>query len=358
MGRTAIALLSTENLLHNLQIIKSYAPQSGVVAMVKANAYGHGLRSTALRLDDHVAGFGVASIDEALALRKVGIKASVILMEGVFEPEEINIAAHEKFEVVIHNDEQLKWLKKAQLSSLLKVWLKVDTGMGRLGFKINDAHEALYVLQGCEVIKPVGIMSHLACADQAEHEQNRLQIKNFTDFIQNLPGPKSLCNSAAVFNFSAHCYDMMRPGLALYGVSPLLNSLGADLKLKPVMTLQTSLIAVRHEKEGSLIGYGGDYRCSRDMPVGIMAMGYGDGYPQKNPHQTPVLVNDSRCHVIGRVSMDMAAIDLSACPQARVGDVVTLWGAKLPLEEIAQHTKRTPYDLLCAVQSRVKFFWS
>lgn len=358
MGRTAIALLNTEHLLHNLSIIRSYAPQCGVIAMVKANAYGHGLRSTALRLDSHINSFGVASIDEALALRKVGIKAPITLMEGVFEAAELATAAAEHFSVVFHNEQQVAWLEKAQLPEAVFAWLKVDTGMGRLGFKSSEVEKITKRLLACTINKPLGLMSHLSCADEREHNYNYRQIENFKNIARNFEGPKSLVNSAALFNFPEYAYDIIRPGLALYGISPLKNTLGSDLKLKAVMTLKTSLIAVRHEKKDSLIGYGGTYRCERDMPIGIMAMGYGDGYPQNNPHNTPVLVNDTRCNLVGRVSMDMAAIDLSACPDARIGDPVTLWGAQLPLEEVASYTKRTVYDLLCSVQSRVKFNWT
>lgn len=358
MGRTAVAILNTENLLHNLTIIKSRAPKSAIMAMIKANAYGHGLRSTALRLDGHVASFGVASIDEALALRKVGIRSKITLMEGVFEPAELVSASLENFDVVFHNHEQVSWLENAALASPLGVWLKVDTGMGRLGFNLDEAQALLKKLSLCFVQRPLGIMSHFACADEREHVHNNFQIKQFQDLITNFSGTKSFNNSAAIFNFPDSNYDVVRPGLALYGVSPVFGTLGSDLLLKPVMTLQTSLIAVRQEKKGAFIGYGGTYRCPEDMPVGIMAMGYGDGYPQKNSNNTPVLVNNIRCQLIGRVSMDMAAVDLRACPQSRLGDPVTLWGAQLPLEEIASYTGRTAYDLLCAVQSRVKFQWT
>ena len=358
MSRTALAILNTDNLRYNLDIIKSHAPKSDIIAMVKANAYGHGLRSTALRLDGQVASFGVASIDEALALRKVGIKSRITLMEGVFEPLELMSAANEQFEVVFHSAHQIAWLKEATLNTRLKVWLKVDTGMGRLGFNLNEASAMTKMLEECYVEKPIGIMSHLACADDKENNNNIKQLSNFKNLIDNFEGPKSISNSAAIFNFPKYNYDVVRPGLALYGISPMRGILGSDLKLKPVMTLKTSLIAIRHVKKGALVGYGGDYQCEKDMPVGILAMGYGDGYPQKNPNKTPVLVNNARCHLIGRISMDMAAVDLSSCPDARIGDEVTLWGAALPIEEIALHTERTAYDLLCAVQARVRFHWT
>ena len=260
--------------------------------------------------------------------------------------------------MVFHSKEQLSWLKGANLTAPLDAWLKVDTGMGRLGFSLDEAEDALRLLNSSQVQAPVGIMSHLACADEQKHAHNNIQIERFKNFIANFSGLKSLNNSAAIFNFPESNYDVVRPGLALYGISPVQGALGSDLLLKPVMTLQSSIISVRHEKKGSFVGYAGTYSCPENMPVGIMAMGYGDGYPQKNPNNTPVLVNNIRCPLIGRVSMDMAAIDLRACADARVGDQVTLWGSELPLEEVADYSGRTTYDLLCAVQSRVKFNWT
>lgn len=356
MGRTAIAVLNTEHLLHNLNIIKGKSQHAPLIAMVKANAYGHGLRSTALRLEGRVAGFGVASIDEALALRKVGIKSRIMLMEGIFEQSELLIAACEQFEVVFHHEQQLKWLAQSDLPLPLWSWLKVDTGMGRLGFSMQAMSEAHQKLQACYVHRPIGIMSHLACADDFSQAHNNIQLEAFRALVKNYDGRKSLLNSAGIFNFPDFSYDLVRPGISLYGISPLLKKRAVELDLKPVMTLKTSLISVRKERQGTFIGYGSTYRCPRDMTIGIMAIGYGDGYPARE--NTPVLVNNKRSYVVGRISMDMAAIDLSSCPEARVGDSVTLWGDALHIEEISEHTGRSTYDLLCAVQSRVKFHWT
>lgn len=359
MSRAALAILSTENLLHNLAIIKSHAPNSQVIAMIKANAYGHGLRSTALRLEKQVSSFGVASIDEAIALRRVGIKIPITLMEGVFEPDELLIAACENFHVVFHDEVQLQWLTMFSLPLQLTAWLKVDTGMGRLGFTLSQAHHAYEQLSGNPQIKqPIGIMSHFACADDAAHPLNQMQINNFEQFVHDKKGPKSLCNSAAIVAFPDQHYDAIRPGLALYGVSPLPHVSAATLKLKPVMTLQTRLMAVRHVQKNSTLGYGARFVCPEDMLIGVIAMGYGDGYPRTAQDGTPVLVNGIRCQLVGRISMDMITVDLQACPQAQVNDPVVLWGNGLPIEEVAQYTHQSPYDMLTAVQSRVKFHWT
>jgi len=359
MSRAALAVLSTENLLHNLSVIKKRAPQAQVIAMIKANAYGHGLRSTALRLEKHVQSLGVASVDEAIALRKAGVKGAITLMEGVFEPDELLIAACEGFHVVFHEATQLAWLAKSALPLPLTAWLKIDTGMGRLGFTPDEAQAAYAQLSSNKQIKqPVGIMSHLACADDVANPLNQQQINNFNAFIQNIPGPKSFCNSAGIFAFEASQYDVVRPGLALYGVSPFADQSAADLNLKPVMTLQTRLMAVRMAPKGSSLGYGARFACPQDMPIGVIAMGYGDGYPRTARDGTPVLVNGVRCQIVGRVSMDMITIDLRPCPQAKVNDPVILWGNGLPLEDVARHTDQCPYDMLTAVQTRVKFQWT
>jgi len=359
MSRAALAILSTENLLHNLSVIRKHARGAKIMAMVKANAYGHGIRTVARRLDPHVYGFGVASIDEALVLRKVGIKKPILLLEGVFEPDELMIASCERLQVVFHTSIQLQWLRTAILPTPLTVWLKVDTGLGRLGFSLETAHQAYAELSGNpQINRSIGILSHFSCADQSEHPLNELQIKNFNNFAQQYQGPKSLCNSAALFSFVDQQYDVVRPGIALYGVSPFAHVAAESLGLKPVMSLHTRLIAVREMKKGDPIGYSGRFVCPEDMMVGVVAMGYGDGYPRTAQDGTPVLVNGIRCPLVGRVSMDMMTVDLRPCPTAHVGSPVVLWGPGLTLEEVAQHTGHIPYDILTAVQTRVKFHWT
>lgn len=360
MARTALAILSTENLLHNLRVIKQQAPRSEVIAMVKANAYGHGLRSVAKRLQDHVASVGVASIDEALALRKAGVTIPITLMEGVFEPDELLAAACEGFHVVFHEWTQIEWLETLySLPKPLTVWLKIDTGMGRLGFSTQEVAAAYQRLVSSKKVRmPIGVLSHFACADQQVHQLNQKQIQQFKSVTQTLPGPKSFCNSAALFAFPESQYEFVRPGLALYGINPFAAGTASDLGLKPVMTLQSRLIAVRTMRKGATLGYGARFTCPEAMPVGVVAMGYGDGYPRTAQDGTPVLVNGVRCKLVGRVSMDMLTIDLRPYPQAKVNDHVVLWGEGLPLEEVAPYTRQISYDILTAVQIRVRFLWT
>lgn len=358
MGRHTSCTLSTDHLLHNVEVIRRAAPNTKIMAMVKANAYGHGLRSVGQRLDSKVDALGVSSIDEALALRQAGVKAAIVLIEGVFMPEELHIASEQDFHVTFHNQTQLQWLQESSIPSPLIAWLKIDTGMGRLGFSPEAAPNALQILSGSISIKlPVGIMSHFACADEPEHAHNKKQITAFEKFIHSHQGPKSLCNSAAIFSFSNQHYDWVRPGLALYGASPIKTRTAHSLGLKPVMTLRTRLIAVKNLKKGESIGYGARYECPEDMPIGIMAIGYGDGYPRTARDGTPVLVNGVLCHIVGRVSMDMAAVDLRPCPDADLEDHVTLWGEGLSVEEVSVMTDNINYDLLTGVQNRVKFNW-
>lgn len=359
MARHTSCTLSTANLLHNLETMRRAATGKRIMAMVKANAYGHGLRSVAQRLDGLVDSMGVASIDEALALRDAGIKGTITLIEGVFTPDELEVAATQGFYVVFHNAKQVEWLEAAKLPKPLFAWLKVYTGMGRLGFPEAIAGAAMEALsKSGNVIQPVGIMSHFACADEPQHPLNVQQMETFKTLFKGHAGPRSLCNSAGILSFPAHQHDWVRPGIALYGASPFDARSAADIGLKPVMTFKTKLISVQTLRKGSTIGYGARYVCPEDMPIGIMAVGYGDGYPRSARDGTPVLVDGVRCGLAGRVSMDMAAIDLRPVPHAQVGSAVTLWGEGLPVEEVAPCTSNIVYDLLTGIQNRVKFEWT
>ncbi len=357
MGRKTLCTLSTANLLHNLEVLRKKTPRSKIMAMVKANAYGHGIRSVSQRLSNYVDALGVASIDEALALRQAKVEAPITLIEGVFAPEELSLASEQGFSVVFHSLHQLDWLKQ-NTSVKLRAWLKINTGMGRLGFPPEEADKAMRVLsESPSIIEPVGIMSHFACADEPEQPMNQYQINTFRAFADKHPGEKSFCNSAALFAFPEAHYDWVRPGLALYGASPLAGVSAESLGLKPVMTFLTEIIAIQKFKRGDDIGYGACYKCPEDMPVGIAAMGYGDGYPRLVQEKASVVIDGELCPVIGRVAMDMAAIDLRPCANAAVGDKVTVWGDGLPVEALARASDRIAYDLLTGVQNRVKFVW-
>lgn len=356
MARPAVALLSSQNLLHNLGVIQEKAGPAQIIAMIKANAYGHGLRSVGLRLCGRVSLLGVASIDEALALRQAGVNTPILLMEGPFSPDDVPAAAHNEFHLVLHTHDQLDWLSHAQSS--VSVWIKVDTGMGRLGFSPEET-PAIYerLSRNPCVATPVRLMSHFACADDQYNPLNQQQISRFQSLANHLSTEASFCNSAALFQFPDQKYDYIRPGLILYGVSPFPGMTGNQLGLKPVMTLKSHIMAVKIHDKGHLIGYGSRYRCPEKMPVGVVALGYGDGYPLTAKDGTPILVNGVECPLVGRVSMDMLTVDLRPCPSARTGDPVVLWGEGLPVERVTSHTHTISWDLLTSVQHRVRFQW-
>lgn len=352
MTRPARALLDPKALKHNVARVRTYAPKARVMAVIKANAYGHGL-SWAARTLDQADMLAVASIDEAAQLRGVGINKPICLLEGPFTPDEMPRIANYGFEPVIHHETQLQALEAAQTVSAIDVWLKIDTGMHRLGFAPAAVADALARLKRCPTVHGVRLMSHLASADDKSNPATPQQIERFLPLVQKHALEASLANSAGIVAWPQSHLDWVRPGIMLYGVSPLLGVAAAALDLQPVMTLQTALISVQQRKKGDPIGYGGEWRCPKDMSVGVAAIGYGDGYPRHAPPDTPVLVNGKRAPLVGRVSMDMITVDLSAQPDARVGDPVALWGPGLPVEEVAAKAGTIGYELLCHVADRI-----
>ena len=323
------------------------------MAVVKANAYGHGLVSTALCLTEADA-FAVARLDEALALRAAGVRKPVVLLEGVFDAEQLAEAARHDLEIVVHEPEQLELLSRAPEGHRFVVWLKVDTGMNRLGFRASGFSGALSRLQELGgIIRELRLLTHFASADERDSALTARQLALFGELTAGRSLVRSLANSAAVFAWPAAHVDWVRPGLALYGVSPFPESTGADLGLVPAMRLASTVIAVRQVPGGESVGYGGVWRAPRDSTVAIVAAGYGDGLPRSLPNGTPVLVGGRRAELAGRVSMDMIAVDVTGIGGARVGDAAVLWGPELPVEEIAAHAGTIAYELLCAVSQRV-----
>lgn len=356
--RDTVMTMSGANLFHNIQIIKDKIGPAKIIAAVKANAYGHGLKDAALRLEKHVDMLGVAFIDEAIFLRKNGVKIPIMLLEGVFNKHDLKIAANQNFHVVFHHPSQIEFLQNLTLKHQINAWLKIDTGMNRLGFDLKEAKYFYQkLLDDPKIAKPVRIMSHFACADEVNHPLNQLQINRFETLTNKIITEFSLCNSAGIFNFPKNHHDFVRPGLAIYGASPLSNKTAIDLNLKPVMTLRTSLISIKKVTKGSSIGYLGRYICNQDMLIGVGAIGYGDGYPRSAKDGTPVLVNGVKCQLAGLASMDMITIDLTNYPNAKIGDKVTLWGDGLAVEEVAKYTDNSVYDLLTVVRERIKFSW-
>ena len=357
MTRPARACIDLRALQHNFQRVRQAAAGSRIMAIIKANAYGHGLLRVAQSLPGADA-FGVASPEEGIALREAGFDRRIVLLEGPFSGDDLVLVSGYRLDVVIHHASQLDMLEQAGLKRPLDVWLKLDTGMNRLGFEPAAVAELLARLQGIEQVASVRFMTHFACADEPDNDTTRQQSDRFMAALAALSGEHSLANSAAILAWPDTHADWVRPGIMLYGASPLIEQSAAALDLRPVMTLASNLIAVKPCRAGDAVGYGGDWRCPEDMSVGVAAIGYGDGYPRHAPSGTPVLVNGQQASLIGRVSMDMICIDLRGHDNAAVGDEVQLWGKALPVEEIAAAAGTISYELLCGISHRVQMEYS
>ena len=354
MSRPARARIDLQALQHNFSLAQQTAPDSQVMAIIKANAYGHGLVSIAQALPD-AAAFGVACLDEAIALREAGFDRRIVLLEGLFGPDDINLISGYRLDVVVHHDSQLQWLAQGQLLRPLDVWLKIDTGMHRLGFSPDSIRDITTRLQQIPQVDTVRYMTHFPCADDLDNADTRQQIEAFGEAVATVDGEHSLANSAGILGWPAARADWIRPGIMLYGSSPLRGRTAQSLDLQPVMTLSTKLIAVNVRKQGDTIGYGADWSCPVDMPIGVAAIGYGDGYQRHAPSGAPLRVNGHAATLAGRVSMDMICIDLRDVPNPQVGDEVVLWGEGLPVDEVAMAADTISYELLCSVGSRVQF---
>lgn len=347
--RAAHLEIDTVALQHNLRRIRSIVPGCKVLAMVKANAYGHGFETIAKALPEADA-FGVACIEEAIILRQAGVTNPIVLMEGFFDAAELTLMREWNLVAVIHHFAQIAILENQPFAKPINVWLKIDTGMNRLGFTVEQVPMAWQRLNACPLVSAIDcIMTHFSEPDALDKNTTQRQFEQFMQATSAFPGLKSLANSAAILGWPATSIDWVRPGIILYGVSPFANRLGTDFGLKPVMTLRSEIIAIRQARKGDAIGYGSGSICADDMPIGVVAMGYGDGYPRHARNGTPVLVNNTTVPLIGRVSMDMLTVDLSTVPQTQVGDSVTLWGAGLPIEIVAAKADTIAYELLCAI---------
>lgn len=348
-----IAIIDTQALTHNLQRVRQAAPHSRVMAVIKANGYGHGLLAVAQALHT-VDAFAVARLEEALFLRQQNITKPLLLLGGVLTADEWREAVQQQVQLVIHQIYQLELLELlAAQYAPLAIWLKLDTGMHRLGF-MPDQFPAVWARLKAVYPGPVVLMSHFANADVLSDETTRQQWHCFQALTRHLAYPCSLANSAAILGWPDTHQNWVRPGIMLYGASPFSgDSVAADYDLKAVMTLKSRIIAVNHYAAGERIGYGGISICPEAMRVGVVAIGYGDGYPRHAPPGTPVLLHGKYAPLLGRVSMDMIMIDLRQHPQAQPGDEVILWGQGLPAERIAQAAGTITYDLFCKINTRV-----
>lgn len=360
MSFGARALVRLGALAHNLDVIRHAAPEAKVMAVVKANAYGHGLVPVAQHLAA-VDAFAVARFGEAQLLRDAGIDKPCVLLEGIWDRAQLDAAAESAFDVVVHSDEQLRLLREHRGAPVV-AWLKFDSGMGRLGFDVADAAALIETLSCMPAVGELRLMTHMACADEIDNEMTARQLDRFREVATGFEGDVSIANTpaalawpgtardAAGLGFRGSCW--IRPGISLFGISPFADRTGADLGLEPVMTFEARLIAVKPLRAGATVGYQARYRAPADTTLGIIAAGYGDGYTRHFRDGTPVLVNGRRVPLIGNVSMDMIAVDLGTDATDAIGDVATLWGPELPVEEVAPWADAIPYELVCGIMNR------
>lgn len=349
MSRPIQAHIDLAALQNNLCVVRKLT-SSRVMAVVKANAYGHGLIQVADALEA-AEGLALLDVRDAMALREAGCRQTILLLEGCFSPEEWPIFAEYDLATVIHSREQLAWLDAYPRRHALKVWLKINSGMNRLGFMPQEVPAVMEQLKSHQAVSEVTLMTHFSHADEAEGVA--AQLDRFNGLAGAYRAPRSLANSAALLRYPATHGDWVRPGIMLYGASPFLDSSAHQLGMKPVMTLSSEVISVREITAGEYVGYAGMFRAERDLRIGTVACGYADGYPRHAPSGTPILVNGIRTRTLGRVSMDMLGVDLTGISAAQVGSRVTLWGEGLPVEEVARAAGTISYELLCSLTARV-----
>jgi alanine racemase len=349
MPRPIHAHINLDALRSNLRVARRFA-SSRIMAVIKANAYGHGLLRVAEALDE-AEGVALLDVRDAVSLREAGSRQTILLLEGFFSLEDLQLIAEYDLATVIHNPQQLASLDAYPRRGALQVWLKVNSGMNRLGFTPEEVPAVMERLKSHPAVRDVTLMTHFSHADEAEGVADQLDC--FSGLTATYRVPRSMANSAAIFRYPATHGEWVRPGIMLYGASPFADTTAQQLGLKPVMTLSSQIISVREIKAGEYVGYGGLFRTRHNARIGVVACGYADGYPRHAPTGTPILVNGQRSSILGRVSMDMLGVDLSNITDAQVGSRVVLWGEGLPVEEVARAAGTISYELLCALTTRV-----
>jgi alanine racemase len=353
MTRPTHVYIHDAALLHNLGRVKQCAPGKKVIAMVKANAYGCGFSSVVPVLDGHVDAFGVASLEEAMSLRALGNRSHCVLFQGIFSSDELLSVANFGFQCVVHQALQLQWILSTPLPTPIKVWIKVNTGMNRLGFQPEEVADVIRALRSCSwVDDEMGVMTHLACADEPSQLDNEQQWQVFHQMDVSETMARSIANSAAILALPHMLADVVRPGIMLYGVSPFPHQVGFELGLMPVMHFMSAVSAIHYYPPHARIGYSGTWQSDKPTIIGVIPVGYGDGYPRHIASNTPTWVRGYMAPIVGRISMDMMTIDLTQCPGVKEGDSVELWGRYIPVERIARSAGTIPYELLCQMTRR------
>lgn len=340
-------------LKHNAQVARNAAPHSKLLAVIKADAYGHGLLQAAAALDD-ANGFAVARLDEAIALREAGVKKRILVLSGFLFENDVAIFSKHDLDTVVHSDYQLELLSSGAVSTPLSIWLKINTGMNRLGVEASDVgriHDEL-ALSG-KVRLPIKLMTHFASADDMGSLQTEQQLTVFDDCVGGLAGEHSIANSAGLLGWQYAQRDWVRPGIMLYGGSPFFDKTADELNLKPVMTLESTVTSLRVVEKGACVGYGATWRAERTSLIATVGIGYGDGYPRHASEGTTVVVAGQKAPLVGRVSMDTITVDVSQCRDVTVGNQVILWGRGLPIDDVADSSETISYELMCGITNRV-----
>jgi alanine racemase len=355
MSNHITSMIYDDNALrYNYAIAKKLAPNSKVMAMIKANAYGHGLRRTAQILSKEGAdSFGVSCFNEAFMLRHWNIQLPISVMHGFYNKDELIKISELSLCVAIHASWQIEMLEKVLLPKPISLWIRVDIDNGYLGFSLDELDSIYHRLKYSKNVSEIKILTHLINPGNADDVATEDKISLFNKVTSRFECIKSVAASQGLLNFPKSHFDCVRPGTMLYGISPIFGCSGNKFGLKPVMALTSQLIAIRLFKKGENIGYGDTWICPEDMLVGIVPVGYGDGYPRHAINSTPILINDRLCQLIGSVSMDLLAVDLMNCPQAKIGDSVLLWGGKLAIERISTKASTIPPELTCRLTARV-----
>ena len=353
MSRPVWARINLNALRHNVLRVRTLAPGASIIGVVKANAYGHDSTRVAQAIEDTVDAFAVAGIGESDELIAAGITRNIILLTGFHEIEELPQISEQGLIPVIHSRHQIEQLASAALPKPVKVWVKFDSGMHRIGIRPVEIAKAVERLKCLPHVTLAGLMSHLACADERKSVSTNVQIELFENTTARYGYARSLANSAGICAWPRSHVDWVRPGIMMYGCSPMLGEDETETGLRPVMSLYSKIIAINRLKRGDRVGYGGQWCCPEDMPVGIVACGYGDGYPRHAPSGTPVWINGFRAAVVGRVSMDVIMVDLRGLDGVDVGDVVELWGENVSATEVAACAATISYEILSGVTARV-----
>ena len=341
-------------ILNNYRLVKQLTATARALAVIKANGYGHGAVAVAHALSEAADGFAVACLEEALELRDSGIRRPILLLEGIFSPEELAAVEREALTMVVHCQEQLDWVLAARPARRLACWIKLDTGMHRVGFAPRAFAAAHAALAACPHVGDRVAMTHFARADEPSHPATGRQLALFDQTLGGISIAGSLANSAAILACPAAHRDWVRPGIMLYGASPFAES-AAAARLQAAMTLESAIIAVRDLGPGEAVGYGGRFVCDRPTRVGVVAAGYADGYPRHAPDGTPIAVKGRRTRIIGRVSMDMLTLDLTGMEDVRIGDPVELWGEIVPVDAVARASDTIAYQLFTGIGRRVPY---